>query len=88
NDIVYVGPMGCRTGFYFIVRDKITHKQAIKLLQDTFAFIADFEGEIPGTTKRECGNYKEHNLSGAKETAKYMTDVLKDWNEEKMIYAE
>ena len=88
NDIVYVGPMGCRTGFYFLVRDKITHKEVIKLLQETFDFISKFEGKIPGTNREECGNYKEHNLEGAKETAKYMVKVLENWTEEKMKYAE
>ena len=88
NDIVYVGPMGCRTGFYFLVRDNISHNEVIKLLQNTFDFISKFEGKIPGTNKKECGNYKEHNLDGAKETAKYMVEVLENWTEEKMKYAE
>ena len=88
ENIIYVGPMGCRTGFYFLVRDKISHGEVIKLLLDTFKFIADFEGEIPGTKRQECGNYKEHNLAGAKETAKDMLKVLANWAEEKMSYAE
>ena len=54
DDIVYVGPMGCRTGFYFLVRDKISHEQALDLVKKTFAFIKDFEGEIPGATRIEC----------------------------------
>lgn len=86
DKIIYVGPMGCRTGFYFLVRDKISHEQVINLLQDTFAFISEFEGKIPGTNKEECGNYKEHNLEGAKETAKYMSKVLEKWTVEKMTY--
>jgi S-ribosylhomocysteine lyase len=86
DGIIYVGPMGCRTGFYFIVRDEILHKEAIKLMQDTFEFIKNFEGQIPGTNRIECGNYLEHDLSGAKEIAKDMAEVLKDWTEEKMVY--
>lgn len=86
DDIVYVGPMGCRTGFYFLVRDKISHEQALDLVKKTFAFIKDFEGEIPGATRIECGNYKEQDLNGAKGTAAYMLEVLKDWNTEKMTY--
>lgn len=88
KDIIYVGPMGCRTGFYFLVRDNISHIEALKLIQDTFIFISEYEGKIPGTNKIECGNYKEHNLEGAKNTAKYMIKVLENWTEEKMIYAE
>ena len=50
------------------------------------ALLKDFEGEIPGATRIECGNYKEQDLNGAKATAAYMLDVLKDWNTEKMTY--
>ena len=57
-------------------------------MKESFRFIAGFEGEIPGAKPRECGNYKEHDLSGAKSVAKDMLDVLKDWNEEKMQYAD
>ena len=86
DSIVYVGPMGCRTGFYFLVRDKVSHKRAIKLVKDCFEFIKTYEGEIPGATKIECGNYLEHDLNGAKEVARDMSEVLKNWTPEKMIY--
>lgn len=86
DGIIYVGPMGCRTGFYFIVRDKISHVQALRLMLDTFEFVKKFDGEIPGTNKIECGNYLEHDLAGAKKIAEDMADVLKEWTEEKMIY--
>lgn len=86
NEIIYVGPMGCRTGFYFLTRDSIPHNEALLLIKDTFDFIKNFEGEIPGTKREECGNYKEHKLQGAKATAADMLNVLKDWTEEKMAY--
>ncbi len=86
ENIIYIGPMGCRTGFYFLVRDKISHRDAIKIMQECFEFIKKFEGEIPGSKKEECGNYLEHDLNGAKEIAEDMIPVLKDWTEEKMIY--
>lgn len=88
DNIIYVGPMGCRTGFYFIVRDKISHTEALKIVKDTCDFIKDFEGKIPGSDKSECGNYLDHDLDGAKATAKDMSEVLKDWSEEKMNYEE
>lgn len=88
DKIVYIGPMGCRTGFYFLVRDSITHTQALNILKESLAFIKDFEGKIPGTNKEECGNYLEHDLEGAKAIAIDMLEVLKDWNEDKMYYAE
>ncbi len=88
DKIVYVGPMGCRTGFYFLVRDSISHAQALNILIESLKFIKDFEGKIPGTNKEECGNYLEHDLEGAKDIAIEMLEVLKDWNEDKMYYAE
>lgn len=88
DKIVYVGPMGCRTGFYFLVRDSISHTQALNLFRDSLAFIKEFEGKIPGTNKEECGNYLEHDLQGAKDIANDMLEVLKDWNEDKMYYEE
>lgn len=88
DKIVYIGPMGCRTGFYFLVRDSITHTQALNILKESLAFIKEFEGKIPGTNKEECGNYLEHDLDGAKAIAVDMLEVLKDWNEDKMYYAE
>ncbi len=86
KNIIYVGPMGCRTGFYLLVRDAISHQEAINLLKETFDFVSKFEGEIPGTKKEECGNYLEHDLSGAKELAKDMFKVLENWTVEKMTY--
>lgn len=88
NGIVYVGPMGCRTGFYFLVRDFISHEQALGIMKGALEFTKEFEGKIPGTNKEECGNYLEHDLEGAKAIAVDMLEVLKDWNEGKMYYAE
>lgn len=87
ENIVYVGPMGCRTGFYFIVRDAISPEEAIKLAQESFEFIKNYSGEIPGTKKEECGNYLEHNLEGAKAIGADMASVLKNWTVEMMTYA-
>lgn len=86
DKIIYFGPMGCRTGFYFLTRDSVSKADAITLVQNTFDFIADFEGEIPGSTEVECGNYRDHDLAGAKAEADAMKDVLKDWKEENLIY--
>lgn len=86
KNVIYVGPMGCRTGFYLLLRDNVPRAAALRLVQSAFAFIADFEGEIPGTQRWECGNYLEHDLLGAKTDAKDMLNVLKNWSEEKMTY--
>ena len=87
QDVVYVGPMGCRTGFYFLLRDTVSKQEALELVRESFRFIVDFAGEIPGSRRRECGNYREHDLAGAKAVAADMLEVLKDWNEGRMQYA-
>ncbi len=86
ENVIYVGPMGCRTGFYLLLRDKVTYEQAIALVRDSFDFIAEFEGEIPGSRREECGNHLEHDLSGAKSVASDMLEVLKNWSEDKLNY--
>ena len=86
DQVIYVGPMGCRTGFYIILRDSISKETAISLTQETLSFIAAYEGEVPGTTAIECGNYLEHDLAKAKTYAADMAEVLKGWTEEKMVY--
>lgn len=86
DSVIYVGPMGCRTGFYLLMRDTVAKNEVINLVQEAFAFIADFEGVIPGSKKEECGNYLDHDLNGAKEAAEEMVKVLENWTEEKMEY--
>ncbi len=86
--IVYVGPMGCRTGFYFLTRDTLSKKDAIRLVQETLAFVLQFEGEIPGSKRQECGNYLAHDLAGAKQIAKEMQPILANWTPEQMEYPE
>lgn len=86
QSVIYIGPMGCRTGFYLLLRDSVTPAQALSLVKDSFRFIAGFEGEIPGSRREECGNYLEHDLNGAKTAARDMLEVLKDWNQSKMNY--
>ncbi len=86
GQIVYAGPMGCRTGFYFLVRDGIGKGEVISLLRETFAFIKAFEGEIPGARRIECGNYLDHDLNEAKKDAAAFEEVLSQWTAEKMAY--
>jgi len=86
DQIVYVGPMGCRTGFYFLTRD-LPHQDALDLFRETLDFILGFEGIVPGTeSSKECGNYLDHDLAGAKKIAADMKTVLKDWSVEMMDY--
>lgn len=87
NAIIYVGPMGCRTGFYFLTRDTLSKQAVISLLQEAMRFIAAFEGEIPGAQlPRECGNYLDHALDKARAYAKDYLEVIKEWTPAKMEY--
>ena len=86
KDVIYVGPMGCRTGFYLLLRDNVSGADAISLIVESFDFISKFEGKIPGTNKIECGNYLEHDLEGAKAVAEDMLSVLKGYTEEMLDY--
>ena len=88
DSVLYVGPMGCRTGFYLLLRDRVSKADAIGLVKASMAFIKDFEGEIPGSKKAECGNYLAHNLSEAKAWAEDMQKVLSDWTVDDLIYKE
>ena len=85
DGVIYFGPMGCQTGFYFLVRD-MKPLDAIALVQESMAFIAAYEGEIPGASRIECGNYLLHDLAGAKQLAASMIPVLEGWKEENLIY--
>ncbi|HEX3017751.1 MAG TPA: S-ribosylhomocysteine lyase [Caproicibacter sp.] len=85
--VIYFGPMGCRTGFYFLLRD-VEKAEAVKLIIQIFKQIADYEGTVPGTAAAECGNYLEHDLEAAKQDAKAFLPVIKDWNESKLSYQE
>lgn len=86
DKILYVGPMGCRTGFYLLVRDTLAHRQAIELVRQSMAFVRDFAGEIPGNTRIECGNYLDHDLDGARKVAEDMCKVLETWSETDLQY--
>ena len=84
---VYFGPMGCRTGFYLILAGDYESKDIVTLMQDMFTFIRDFEGEVPGASARDCGNYLDMNLPMAKFIAKkYLDETLTGITDEKLNY--
>lgn len=85
--IIYVGVMGCRTGFYLLARDFVSKAEILNLVQDSCSAIAAHEGEIPGAAaSAECGNYRCHDLNKAKAYAVSYGKVLASWNEAKMKY--
>lgn len=86
ESVLYVGPMGCRTGFYILLRDTVSQTEAIENVKKAMAFARDFTGEIPGNKREECGNYLDHDLDGAKRKAATMCDTLKNWTEKDLEY--
>ena len=87
--ILYFGPMGCRTGFYLLLSGHYESRDIVPLLIEMWEFIRDFEGEIPGASPRDCGNYLDMNLPMAKYLAKkYLDEVLYHITEEKLVYPE
>ena len=87
--IVYFGPMGCRTGFYLLLFGDYESRDIIPLMQEMFAFIRDYKGEVPGASPRDCGNYLDMNLPMANYLAKkYLENVLTDIQEDRLVYPE
>jgi len=87
--IIYFGPMGCRTGFYLLLAGDYESSDIIELLKEMYAFIAEYEGEIPGASEKDCGNYLDMNLPMAKFLAKkYLNEVLENITEERLVYPE
>ena len=75
--IIYWGPMGCLTGNYLVVKGDLTSRDVLTLMVETFRFIATYEGEVPGASPKDCGNYLLMNLPMARwEAAKYLHEVL------------
>ncbi len=81
QDVVYFGPMGCRTGCYLVMFGDLVSQDVYDLVIDMCDFVLGFEGEIPGASPIECGNYSEQNLNMAKHyIKKYKNDLIKNKN--------
>ena len=85
DNVIYFGPMGCRTGFYFLVKD-LDNQTALDLIKETLKKCIDHKGDIPGNTAIECGNYLEHDVEGANEALKKYFDTIKDYKVEQLDY--
>ena len=84
---IYFGPMGCRTGFYLILAGEYKSSDIVPLMKELFTFMAGFEGEVPGASAKDCGNYLDMNLNMAKYWSKrYLEEVLTDISEEQLNY--
>ena len=85
--VVYFGPMGCQTGFYFLFDgDRMTNAQAIALLQEVFAQAAAYGGAMPGCSAAECGNYRSLNLEEGRACCAWYSALIEPWTEEMLQY--
>ena len=85
--VVYFGPMGCRTGFYLLLAGDLESRDIVDLMKEMYKFMADFEGDVPGASPRDCGNYLDMNLGMAKYlAAKFYNEVLDGIGPERLIY--
>ena len=87
DKVIYFGPMGCRTGFYLILAGDLTSSDIIGLLCELADYVLGYEGEIPGYSPRDCGNYLDNNLDMAKYyMRKYKSEVLDNPTEDRLNY--
>ena len=87
--VLYFGPMGCRTGFYLLLSGDYESKDIVPLMIEMWEFIRDYEGEIPGASPMDCGNYLDMNLPMAKYLAKkYLDEVLYHITADRLVYPE
>ena len=86
--VVYFGPMGCRTGFYLLLAGDLTSREVLPLVRNCFRFMAEFEGDIPGASPRDCGNYLDMNLNMAKYWAGRYGALLEHIPEDRLVYPE
>lgn len=84
---IYFGPMGCRTGFYVIFAGDLQSEDILDVLREMAEYVLNYEGEIPGYSPRDCGNYLDNNLTLAKYyMKKYKTEVLDNPVTERLVY--
>ena len=84
---IYFGPMGCRTGFYLLLKGELSSKDILPLIKELYEFIRDFTGDVPGQSAKDCGNYLDMNLNMAKYLAdKFLKEVIYEIKEENLIY--
>ena len=86
--VLYFGPMGCRTGFYLLLAGDLSSDAILPLVTGCFKFIWEYEGEVPGATPKDCGNYKDMDLPIAKLWAKRYYELLRTIPEDRLVYPE
>ena len=86
DQVLYFGPMGCRTGFYLLLAGDYSSRDVLSLVTDCFCFIRDFDGEIPGASAKDCGNYLDMNLPMAKYWGARYSALLTNIDDTRLVY--
>ena len=86
--VIYFGPMGCRTGFYLLLAGDLTSEEILPLMRNCFRFMAEYDGEIPGASAKDCGNYLDLNLPMANFWAKRYLALLENIPADRLVYPE
>ena len=86
--VLYFGPMGCRTGFYLLLKGDLTSEEVVPLVRDCFRFIAAYRDEVPGASAKDCGNYLDMNLPMANYWGAKYAALLENITEDRLVYPE
>ena len=87
DDIIYFGPMGCRTGFYLLMKGELSSAEVAPLVTETFEFIKHFKDAVPGASAKDCGNYSDMNLPMARyESNKFLDQILYQLSDNNLNY--
>ena len=85
--VIYFGPMGCQTGFYFLFDSRLlTLEGAVELLKTVFAQAAGYQGEMPGKSAMECGNYVNLDVATGRAVCRFYADLIRDWTVDRLAY--
>ena len=85
--VVYFGPMGCQTGFYFLFDgSRLSLEGAVELLKEVFAAAGEYQGEMPGRSAKECGNYVNLDVETGRAVCKFYADLIAEWTAEWLSY--
>ena len=88
DQVVYFGPMGCRTGFYLLLAGDLESADILELVKGCFAFVRDFRGEVPGASAKDCGNYLDMNLPMANYWGARYAALLANITADRLVYPE
>jgi len=86
--VLYFGPMGCRTGFYLLLSGDYDSIDVVGLVKSCFYFIAGFQGEVPGASAKDCGNYLDMNLPMANYWGRKYAALLENITQDRLVYPE